>query len=148
VIHVPSFCDNGPAQIIRDELYALALAASKRHAKRSDRSENAKRTARRTAQTNALRARATSMPFGRAFAIAALGIAISVPRDFNLEKALQVRHTLVELFTDVDILPIAEKRAIGLAACGFAPPLELGLTTDVFVVLTIDLTAHVDVGFT
>ena len=88
------------------------------------------------------------MPFGRAFAIAALGIAISVPRDFNLEKALQVRHTLVELFTDVDILPIAEKRAIGLAARGFAPPLEIGLTTDVFVVLTIDLTAHVDVGFT
>ena len=121
----------------------MILAAADREAEGRESSEDRNGAARGIAANGRLRARNASVSFGRAGAFAALRIAVGITGDFDLEKALEVGNALVELLADVDVLAVAEKRAVGLGARGFTTTLEVGFALHETIGLAADLAIHI-----
>jgi hypothetical protein len=127
---------------------AIVFSAGHCEAECSESAKNTEGSAGRigAAGAGALRAGETGASFGGAATTAALGIAVRITFDLDLEKALEIFDALVELFADVDILPIAKQGAIRLAASRFATTLEHRFAIDEALGLAIDLAGHVGVG--
>ncbi len=77
---------------------------------------------------------------------AAARVAVCISGDLDFEQRLHIGNALVELIANVDVLSVAEKRTLRLAARRFTTALEIGLALDEPAGLAVDLAIHIGFG--
>src|SRR5690606_30745085 len=76
---------------------------------------------------------------GLSLAAVALAAAPRVAVDLDVVQGLERGDALLEAAAVIDVLAVAEQRAVGLGAAGLAPTLQIDLALDEAVGLAIDL---------
>lgn len=132
--------------VVRSRTLVLATAdGNTERGERAEKSESRRGRFVSAAHSN-LSTGAPCTSLGGAGTIAALGVAVGITSDFDLESVLQCRDASIEFVPDLDILTVAEQRPVGPGTSRLTTTLKVAFAHREALVLAIKLALHIGIS--